>query len=135
MLSDRPTTRNVDSCGYANALVENLQHETADTRMLLDEKRKEANELREQLDEISEKLEKLNEVNELLAIKEKENEVLTEKLENALKENKILNEKLVDFDNKTFKVKQVDGDAQYLFGKSYMSINRIYTENGFDALC
>ncbi len=41
---------------------------------------------------------------------------------------------LVDFDNKTFKVKQVDGDAQYLFGKSYMSINRIYTENGFDGL-
>lgn len=35
---------------------------------------------------------------------------------------------LVDFDNKTFKVKQVNGDAQYLYGKSYKSINGIYTE-------
>lgn len=35
---------------------------------------------------------------------------------------------LVDFDNKTFKVKQVNGDAQYLYGKTYKSINGIYTE-------
>ena len=103
------------------ALVENLQHETADTRMLLDEKRKEANELREHLDEISEKLEKLNEVNELLAIKEKENEVLTEKLENALKENKILNEKFVDFDNKTEKLQRAEKQigAVYIDARRY----------------
>lgn len=41
---------------------------------------------------------------------------------------------LVDFDRKSFMVKQVDGDAQYLFGKNYMSINSIYSENGFDGL-
>ncbi len=35
---------------------------------------------------------------------------------------------LVDFDNKTFKVKQVNGDAQYLYGKTYKSINGIYTD-------
>lgn len=35
---------------------------------------------------------------------------------------------LADFDNKTFKVKQVDGDAQYLYGKTYKSINGIYTD-------
>lgn len=35
---------------------------------------------------------------------------------------------LVDFDNKTFKVKQVNGDAQYLYGKTYKSINGIYND-------
>ena len=35
---------------------------------------------------------------------------------------------LVNFDNKTFKVKQVNGDAQYLYGKTYKSINGIYTD-------
>ncbi len=35
---------------------------------------------------------------------------------------------VIDFDNKTFKVKQVDGDAQYLYGKTYKSINGIYTD-------
>ena len=37
---------------------------------------------------------------------------------------------LVDFDNKSFKVKQVDGDAVYLYGDKYMTINNIYSENG-----
>ncbi len=40
---------------------------------------------------------------------------------------------MLDFDNKTFKVKQIDGDAQYLYGDKYKSINGIYTdfsENG-----
>ena len=41
---------------------------------------------------------------------------------------------LADFDKKTFRVKQVDGDAQYLFGNCYMSINRIYEENGIEGL-
>ncbi len=41
---------------------------------------------------------------------------------------------LMDFDNKSFKVKQVDGDAQYLFGKNYMSISSIYSENGIEGL-
>lgn len=41
---------------------------------------------------------------------------------------------LMDFDNKSFKVKQVDGDAQYLFGKHFMSINSIYSENGIEGL-
>ena len=41
---------------------------------------------------------------------------------------------LMDFDNKSFKVKQVDGDAQFLFGENFMSINSIYSENGFDGL-
>lgn len=35
---------------------------------------------------------------------------------------------LVDFDNKTFKVKQVNGDAQYLYGKSYTSLDGIYSD-------
>ncbi len=40
---------------------------------------------------------------------------------------------LMDFDNKTFRVKQVNGNAQYLYGKTYKSINGIYkdfAENG-----
>lgn len=41
---------------------------------------------------------------------------------------------LVDFDNKSFKVKQVDGDAIYLYGDNYISINNIYAENGVDGL-
>ncbi len=103
------------------ALVENLQSETADTRMLLDEKRKEANELREQLDEISAKLEKLNEVNELLAVKEKENQELTEKLEKLLDENKSLNEKFVDFDTKTEKLQRAEKQigAVYIDARRY----------------
>ncbi len=103
------------------ALVENLQSETADTRMLLDEKRKEANELREQLDEISEKLQRLNEVNELLAIKEKENIELNEKLEKALNENKELTDKLVDFDNKTEKLQKAEKQigAVYIDARRY----------------
>ncbi len=103
------------------ALVENLQHETADTRVLLDEKRKEADALREQLDEIAEKLEKLNEVNELLEIKEKENQVLNEKLEKTLNENKVLSEKLVDFDNKTEKLQRAEKQigAVYIDARRY----------------
>jgi anionic cell wall polymer biosynthesis LytR-Cps2A-Psr (LCP) family protein len=41
---------------------------------------------------------------------------------------------LVDFDNQTFKVKQFDGDAQYLFDENYMSINYIYSQLGVDGL-
>ena len=41
---------------------------------------------------------------------------------------------LMDFDNKTFKVKQVDGDAQYLHGKTYKSINGIYAESAESGL-
>ena len=37
---------------------------------------------------------------------------------------------LVNFDNKTFKVKQVNGDSQYLYGKTYKSINGIYSDSG-----
>ena len=40
---------------------------------------------------------------------------------------------LVDFDNKTFKIKQLNGNSQYLYGKTYKSINGIYidsAENG-----
>lgn len=35
---------------------------------------------------------------------------------------------LMDFDNKTFKVKQVNGDAQYLYGETYKSIDGIYAD-------
>ncbi len=35
---------------------------------------------------------------------------------------------LMDFDNKAFKVKQVDGDAQYLYGETYKSLNGIYAD-------
>lgn len=41
---------------------------------------------------------------------------------------------LMDFDNKTFKVKHVDGDAQYLHGKTYKSINGIYFDLDLDGL-
>ncbi len=40
---------------------------------------------------------------------------------------------LVDFDNKIFKIKQLNGNSQYLYGKTYKSINGIYidsAENG-----
>lgn len=103
------------------ALVENLQSEIADTRMLLDEKRKEANELREQLDEISDKLQELKEVNELLANKEKENLELNERLEKVLNENKELNSKLIDFDNKTEKLQKAEKQigAVYIDARRY----------------
>lgn len=35
---------------------------------------------------------------------------------------------LVDFDNKTFKVKHINGDAQLLYGDGYRSVNGIYNE-------
>lgn len=41
---------------------------------------------------------------------------------------------LIDFDKKSFRVKQVDGDAVYLYGDKYMSINSIYSENGIEGL-
>lgn len=41
---------------------------------------------------------------------------------------------LMDFDSKQFKVKQVDGDAQYLQGKTYKSINGIYADIGESGL-
>lgn len=41
---------------------------------------------------------------------------------------------LVDFDNKTFNVKQVNGDAQYLYGKTYKSINGIYADSAESGL-
>ncbi len=41
---------------------------------------------------------------------------------------------LLDFDNKSFRVKQVDGDAQYLYGEKYKSINGIYFDHSQDGL-
>ncbi len=41
---------------------------------------------------------------------------------------------LLDFDNKIFKVKQVDGDAQYLCDDKYMSINGMYSQMGKDGV-
>ncbi len=35
---------------------------------------------------------------------------------------------LTDFDSKQFQVKQVDGNAQYLYGETYKSINGIYAD-------
>ncbi|MBR5246661.1 MAG: hypothetical protein IKV25_04735 [Clostridia bacterium] len=103
------------------ALIENLQSETADTKLLLDEKRKEVMELREKLDEAYEKLEKLNEVNELLSIKEKENQELLEKLDKALTENKELSDKLVDIDNKSEKLQRAEKQigAVYIDARRY----------------
>ena len=41
---------------------------------------------------------------------------------------------LMDFDNKSFKVKQVNGDAQYLYGKTYKSMNGIYIDSAENGL-
>ncbi len=41
---------------------------------------------------------------------------------------------LLDYGNKSFKVKQIDGDAQYLCDDKYRSINGIYSEMGKDGL-
>lgn len=41
---------------------------------------------------------------------------------------------LMDFDNKVFKVKQVNGDAQYLYGRTYKSINGIYKDSAENGL-
>ena len=41
---------------------------------------------------------------------------------------------LMDFDNKTFRVKQVNGDAQYLYGKTYKSINGVYKDSAENGL-
>ena len=103
------------------SLIENLQSETADTKLLLDEKRKEAMELREKVDSLCEKIEQLNEVNELLAVKEKENQELTEKLEKALNENKELNDKLSDFDSKSEKLQRAEKQigAVYIDARRY----------------
>ena len=103
------------------SLIENLQSETADTKLLLDEKRKEVMELREKLDDVYDKLEKLNEVNELLFAKEKENQELAEKLEKALSENKELNDKLSDFDNKSEKLQRAEKQigAVYIDARRY----------------
>ncbi len=103
------------------SLIENLQSETAETKLLLDEKRKEVIELREKLDDFYEKLEKLNEVNELLFAKEKENQELAEKLEKVLSENKDLNDKLSDFDNKSEKLQRAEKQigAVYIDARRY----------------
>ena len=103
------------------SLIENLQSETAETKLLLDEKRKEVIELREKLDDVYEKLEKLNEVNELLFAKEKENQELAEELEKVLSENKDLNDKLSDFDNKSEKLQRAEKQigAVYIDARRY----------------
>lgn len=40
----------------------------------------------------------------------------------------------IDFYNKTFKIKQIDGDAQLSFGEIYKSVNGIYAESSVDGL-
>ena len=102
------------------AFIEQLQAETADANEMLDEKRREALDLKNKIEELEEKLESLSVVNEKLAEKEKEVEELNKKLEDALFENKQLSEKSVEFDEKSEKLRR----AEKQIGAAYIDARR-----------
>ncbi len=100
--------------------VEQLQTETADVKAMLDTKREEALELRNRIDELEEKLDELSKINEQLAEKEIEIKSLNEKLESALAENKQMNERIVEYDEKSEKLRR----AEKQIGAAYIDARR-----------
>lgn len=102
------------------ALVEQLKTESANCNDMLDEKRREALELRNRIDELEEKLEELSRVNELLAEKENLVNELTAKLEKVTAENNDNIAKLADFEEKSEKLRR----AEKQIGAAYIDARR-----------
>ncbi len=100
--------------------VEQLQTETADVKAMLDTKREEALDLRNRIDELEEKLDELSKVNEQLAEKENEIKSLNEKLESALADNRQMSEKIIEYDEKSEKLRR----AEKQIGAAYIDARR-----------
>ncbi len=100
--------------------VEQLQTESADVKSMLDSKREEALELRNKIDELEEKIDEFSKLNEQLAEKENEISALNEKLESVLAENKQMSDKIIEYDEKSEKLRR----AEKQIGAAYIDARR-----------
>ena len=106
------------------AYVEKLQSETTEVKEQLDQKRNESLELKHKIDELEIRLENLALISDKLAEKEKEANELAIKLELALKENELNKEKLLNFEEKSEKLKR----AEKQIGAAYIDARRYSDE-------